>query len=847
MIVDFPLALRLALRELRGGLKGFYVLVICIMLGVSAITTVGVLSTAMHRGLKEQGRNLLGGDLSFGLVHQEASSVQKDYVASFGRTSSIASLRSIARVRNNDRSALVDIKAVDEAYPLTGKLQVHQKGNLVQQLFKGRNALVDKLLLERFALKIGDEFMLGSLPVRVIGTIALEPDRLSGRLNFGPRVLISRQTLQKTGLVQPGSLVRYTVRLLLSGENRHDMDEVRAIRKKVLDHFPQAGFIVLDRANPTPGISRAIGRFSQFLELISLAALLVGGVGVANGVTSHIARKRETIATFKSLGASGRTIFSIYLLQVLLLAGVGIALGLLLGVMIPPALNWFIASLLPVKLSFGLSGSALFLSTLYGFLVALVFMLWPLGQARKIRAAELYRASISETKAGPGRGLAVLIALLVVGLGALIVALSSAKFISLFVCLGFLGLFGLFRGIAALLKKGFGHLSRPQNTKLALVRASLAGPTPLLTTIMLSLGIGLTLLATSSMVQSSLLAEMRGGLPKDAPNFFVLDIDKADLGNFKKIAGEAAPGIKVNDAPMLRGRLTKLAGVAAEKITPKAGTGWVLRGDRGLTFAKDIPKGSVLTQGEWWPQNYDGPPLVSFEEKIAQGLGLKLGDYVTVNVLGRDIHAKIANMRRVEWKSLSLNFVMIFSPNTLQNAPFKILATLTLRDKNNVEQEAQLIRKLVGALPDITPIAVREVLASVDRVLRGILVAVRSANLVLLLVGAVALAGAMAATHNARLRETVIFKILGATRRTILSVHFLEYMVLAFLSALIALVFGGLAAYAIVTYGMELVFVFSWKTVAEILGLIVLLIVPLGLFGTVRILGEKSTTCLREG
>ena len=848
MINNLSLAGKLAVRELRGGLSGFYVLVACIMLGVTAITTVGVLSSAMRTGLGEQGRVLLGGDLSFALVHNEPTVPQRDFIASFGDTSLIATLRSMARkeARSNtpDRAVLVDIKAVDEAYPLTGSFAVNT-GLFDQNLLQENKAYVDKLLLERLSIKQGGAFMLGDAKITVVGTIALEPDRLSGRLNFGPRVLISQKTLLRTGLVKPGSLIRYSVRLAL-GDKASSIKQVHAIKDRVIEKFPQAGFIVLDRANPTPGISRAINRFTKFLELISLAALFIGGVGVANAVTSHIARKREVIATFKSLGASGEVIFLIYLLQILMLAGLGIGLGLSLGVALPPMLNIFIASMLPVQLHFGLPMEALMLSTLYGFLVALIFMLWPLGEARKIRAAELYRSQITSSKKGPGWAVIALIFSLLVGLGALVITFSNMKLVSLLVCGGFVVIYFLFKAIAAFLKRGIGALPRPQNPRLAMVRASLAGPTPLLTTTMLSLGIGLSLLSTVSLVQNSMVAELQNGLPQDAPNFFVLDIDKVDLARFKKIASTSAPGIRVNDAPMLRGRLTTLAGVPAAKIKPAPGTGWVLRGDRGLTFAHDIPKGSVITKGKWWSKTYEGPPLVSFEEGAAKGLGLKLGDEVIVNVLGRDIEAKIANLRRVDWKNLSLNFVMIFSPNTLENAPYKILATLSLPRKDDVETEGRLIHDLIAALPDITPIGVREVLASIDRVLQGILVAVKAANLVLLLVGAVALAGAMAATHNARLRETVIFKVLGATRARILSVHFMEYLALALLSALIALAFGGVASYAIVTYAMELPFVFSWWVLVEILGLVLMLILPLGLLGTWRILGQKSTAHLRE-
>ena len=842
---DLKLAARLAVRELRGGLSGFYVLVICILLGVAAITTVGVLSAALRTGLQDQGRVLLGGDLSFSLVHRAPDERQRRFISQFGHISEVATLRSISRSVDGHRAVLVDIRAVDRAWPLTGNL-VTNEGIGRDILKKGNNAIVDRLLLARLGIGIGDSFNLGKARITVMATIASEPDRLSGRLNFGPRVLISRQTLRETGLIRPGSLIRYSLRLLLDRGQGRSNERLHTIAARVKAKFPEAGFRILDRTNPTPAISRAIDRFSSFLALISLAALFIGGVGVANAVNSHIARKRETIATFKSLGASGRVIFFIYLLQILIMAGIGIVLGLGLGLALPPAIFSLLAERLPVHTGFSVPLPTLALATLYGLLVALIFILWPLGQSRKIRAAELYRAQISKREGHPGWPIVLLIVGLVAVLAAIVILTSKVRFVSLLVCTGFMIMYFAFAGIAFLLKKGFAKLPRPRRNSLALVRASLAGPTPLLQTIVLSLGIGLGLLATVSLVHHALVAELETGLPADAPNFFVLDIDKSDLSGFGDTARAIVPGVKINTAPMLHGRLVRLAGKPAEQIKPSAGTAWVLRGDRGLTFSPHVPKGSVVTNGKWWPEDYNGPPLVSFEEKIAEGLGLHLGDMITVNVLGRNISARIANLRKVKWESLSINFVMIFSPDTLQNAPFKIMATMRLPGQGDSAREGRLVTALVNKYPDITPIAVREVLAAVDRILNTVLAAIRAASLVLLLVGAVALAGAMAAAQSERQKETVIFKVLGATRRRILLVHLLEYLVLALICTGLALLFGGLAAWAIVTFAMEMSFSFSPVVAAEIFALVVLLVLPPGLVGSWHLLGRSTTAQLRH-
>ncbi len=836
---EFFLAVRLALRELRGGVAGFSVLVICIMLGVTAITAVGVLSDALRGGLSEQGRDLLGGDLSFSLLHRAPTATQRAFISQYGETSQVVTLRSMARNPDNNRAVLVEIKAVENNYPLTGELLVAAGGGPVRQLLRGNAALVERLLLQRLGIEAGQSFRLGDADIKVAGIIDREPDRLSGRLNIGPRVLVSRRTLLETGLVRPGSLIRYDIRLKLQGGlQKQSLQDIRAA---VRQEFPKAGFRVRDRSDPSPGLRRAIDRFSQFLTLLSLAGLFVGGIGVANGVASHLAGKRQTIATFKSLGASGNIVFLIYLLQILLLAGIGIALGLLAGWALPPLINHFLAGDLPVRLQFGLSAGTLLLAVFYGFVVALVFMLWPLGKARRIPAAELYRVQVSASShRHPGWMIVAVIVLLVLLLSAMVILTSAIKLVSFYACLAFLVLFFAFRGLAELLKMLFRFLPRPLDSRLAMVRASLAGPTPLLRTVIPSLGIGLSLLVTVSLVQDVLMAELRSGLPSQAPNFFVLDIDKDDLPAFEKLARDTVRGVRINTAPMLRGRLTGLAGRPVEEANPSPDVEWVLRGDRGLTFAEKLPAGSRLTKGKWWPENYKGPPLVSFEQKIAKGLGLKPGDMITVNVLGRDITARIANLRMVKWESLSINFVMVFSPDTLRAAPYKLLATLSLPDHDNVEQEGRLVSALARAFPDITPIALREVVAALDRIMQGILNALRAANMLLLLVGTVALAGALAASHNERVGEAVIFKVLGATRRHILSVHLLEYVVMAVLSGLIALLFGGLAAWLIATYGMKLHFVFSWWVAMQVFVVVMLLVLPPGLAGSWYVLGQSS-------
>lgn len=847
MFFDLSLAFKLAIRELRDGLGGFYVLIGCIIMGVTAITTVGVLSQALSDGLANQGRELLGGDLSFSLTHRQVNEEQRRFISSYGRISETATLRSIARVPASGQNVLVDIKAVDEAYPLVGDLVLKEGVDLAKNLGAEMTAVVAPLLLTRLNIKVGDSFSIGKARITVTGTIANEPDRLSGRINFGPRVLMTRKTLIKTGLVQPGSLINWRIKLALNDNERNvSPSTLQTIRNEVIQQFPNSAFSIRDRLNPSPGLNRAIGRFSQFLTLVSLSALFIGGIGIANAVSSHISRKKQVIATFKSLGASTRLVFLTFAIEILILAGCGIAMGLIAGLAVPQLINQIYMGALPVQLVFGVPFKPIFLASLYGFLVAFIFMLWPLGEAKRIRAAELYRAEISSPKQKPDWRIVTIIILLIAALITVTTVTSSEQLITVYALVFFILLYFAFFGLAALLHRGFKFLPRQGKAEWALARASLARPGQVLRTVILSLGIGLSLLTTVSFIERSLVAELKTGLPEEAPNFFVLDIDKSQIEDFRSIASKNIPNIKFNVAPMLRGRLINVAGVQSDQLKPAPDVEWVLRGDRGLTFNKEIPQNSKLVAGNWWREDYDGPPLVSFEERVAKGLGLKLGDKVTVNILGRDIEATVANFREVVWQSLSLNFTMIFTPNTLQEAPYKLLATLSLPPESKTEAEGKLLSELVSNFPAITPISVKEVLIAVDSVVQQLLMAVRMSNIVLLLTGALALAGALAASHRQRIHETVIFKVLGATRKRILLAHLIEYLILTIISASIALIFGGLLSYVLVTKVMKLNYIFSGLAMLEIFAIVSLLVMPIGLLGTWRILGQKSTSYLRQ-
>ncbi len=840
-----PTVLMLALRELRAGLSGFYVFVACVALGVAVISGVGALADALRSGFETQGETLLGGDVALSRPHRRAEAAERSWIDARGRVSESATLRAMARRLDGNEQTLVELKGVDAAYPLVGAMRVRGAPTAdVARVLANGGALVDPILLETLGLSAGDRMQLGKTQTVIRGVIESEPDRISDRVTFGPRVLVDLATMETSGLAEPGGLVRWRYAVKLAGGS--EVGQLLAFRDQLKDALPDAGFTVADRRDPSPQVSRTLERLRQFLTLIGLTSLLVGGVGVANAVATYIDRRRRIIATFKSLGASNRQIFFIHLTQVVVIAGVGIVIGLALGMVFPLVLVPLLGDALPVQAAFAVRPASLAIAVVYGLLVALLFTVWPLGRASAIRAAALFRDEVSTDRVWPPWWITAATVLMALALLGVALATSESQRIALYFCLSLAGIFALFwllgHGLTTLARR----LPRPRRPELRLALASIGSPSGLTRSVVLSLGAGLSLLVAVSLADSSIVDELESRLPRNSPDFFVLDIPRADMEGFTALVKRVTPQAHLNQAPMLRGRIVQIAGRPVEQIKPTPEVQWVLSGDRGLTYDDAVPEGSRLVEGSWWPTGYDGEPLVSFEADIARRLSLKIGDTIVVNVLGRNIEARVANLREVRWESLAINFVMVFSPNALRGAPHNLLATITLPPATALAQEADLARQIGKAYPAVTAIRVRDAINAFNTVFRKIMVAVRAAGSITLIAGALVLAGALATAQRRRIKQAVIIKVLGGTRREILTMHAAEYLMLAFATAILAVILGSLAAWLAVTRLMDVPFVFSLPAVGMALGIATALVLLLGGLGTWRVLNARSVPHLRS-
>ena len=792
------LAWALARRELRGGLRGFWVFLLCLALGVSAIAGVGMVRSAIAAGLQNQGSILLGGDAELTLTYRFATPDERAWMTERAtRLSEIVDFRSMA-VAGEDRS-LVQVKAVDEFYPLTGE-PVLEAGTLEQALATVDGVpggvpggVMEKVLADRLGLKPGDRFKLGLQEFRLGAILLRESDSATSGFALGPRVIVRTPDLAQSGLIAPGTIYETHYRMVLPPGA-----DLEALKVAAEQRFAEGGMQWRDSRRASPGVERCVERIGSFLILVGLAGLAVGGVGVAAAVRAYLDGKVATIATLKVLGAEGGLIFRIYLLQIATLAGVGIAAGLVLGAGVPLLAAPLISASLPFPAEFALYPGPLVEAAYYGVVTALLFSVWPLAQAQRQRAAALYRGAAA--RVWPGwRHLATIVALAVALVGGAVWfsgtwKLSLGTTGGVAAALVVLGLAALGLQWAARRAARGRWLRGRVGWRMAL--AAIGGPRAETMPVILALGLGLSVLATVGQIDSNLRSAIARDLPARAPSFFFMDIqDDQVAGYLARLEGDPAV-TRVQTAPMLRGVISQINHRPAREVV---GDHWVVMGDRGLTFSDTLPEGTSLTEGTWWPEAYDGPAQVSFAEEEAREMKLPLGTRLTINVLGRDIEATITSLRKVDFSSAGMGFIMAINPAAVRGAPHTSISTVYAE----TQAEAAILRDLSKAYPNITAIAVKEAIGRASEALSAIATATAWAAGTTLLTGFVVLIGAAAAGERGRVYEAALLKVLGASRGRILFSFALRAALMGAAAGLVALFAGAASAWIVMTWVMD--------------------------------------------
>ncbi len=833
---DWVVALTLCRRELRGGLRGFGVFLGCLFLGVLAISAVGSLGRALEAGLGADAKAILGGDVSVSLTSRDLSPDEADYLRGFGDLARTLSTRTMARA--NGASVLVELKGVDALYPLYGTMELEGGGD-VQRLLSERDglfgAVVDRDLLARLGVRVGDEIDAGEARFQVRGVIVREPDRVMEFFSLGPRLMVGAEGFLATGLSQAGSLFRVEYLLRLTGR------DVSRTVESIRSAYPDSGWRVRDFNRAAPRISTILDRLRTDLTLVGLGALLVGGLGIAGGVRGYLGGRLAHMAAMKCMGGPSRVLFASYLMQVLFLGGVGALAGMAGGSLVPWLAGRFFADILPIQAQGGLYPAPLIQAALFGLITTLAFSMPPLFRAVMVSPSGIFRGYIAADTGRMPRAAILPTAAAFAVLAAMVFQFAGDTKLAGWFVGGTVGAWLLFKGLARAIRLLAGKAPRLPWASWRIGVANIHRPGSPGVSLVFALGFGLTALVAVVMVNVSLTRALTAELAQEAPAFFFMDIRPDQVGDFRALV-EGEPGVNRLDLrPMIRGRIVRIAGVPVENAAVSEEVSWAVRGDRGLSYSRDFPSGSTLLRGQWWNGDYDGPPLISLTSDLAEGFGVDLGDTLTVNVLGRNITGTISSIREVDWRTLAMQFAVIFSPGTLDRAPQTWLGAAYGQGG-----EDGLFARVTAAYPEVAVITIREVLDSAAMLMQRTARIFQVMAGVALLVGFLVLAGAFSADQHRRIYDSVIYKVCGATRRDILSILVAEFSLAGLFTGLGSLILGTLTAWGVVQGLLKMRFAPDLSTglLTVLAGVGISLV--MGLLGTWRVLGKKASPFLRN-
>lgn len=830
-------AWRIARRDLSARFRGLRLLLVCLFLGVGAIAAIGTLTGSIEQELATRGRAILGGDIEAQVWQRGLTPDEEDAFRALGTVSGGTRMQAMATA--GDLTAPVALKAVDAHWPLVSPLRL-KDGRLAKAPPEGEVWLAEGAA-ERLDVAPGDAVTIGGEPLKVGGIIAEDPEQLSEGFALGAAAITRSDVPVRAGLTSPGAMFRSKIRVSLDPA-RNPQGVVDELERR----FPDAGFTFRTRDKAAPGAERFVARMGEFLVLVGLAALVIAGIGIGGGVSSYLEARRGSIATFKVLGASSGDIARIYLLQIGAAAVAGSIAGLVAGVVVTPLLAKALGELLPVTPGLVLNWSALGQAAAYGLLVALIFAAPPLVRARTFPAMALMRARISPLRLSRKE------LLLPVGLGlAAIIALALANAAQIRVTAMFLagsaGLLALLGGLGWAIRHLVARLPRPRDPLLRAGLANLHRPAAQTGSLVTALGFGLSAFVMLAAIQTSLDANIMARVPQRAPDYFVLDVPKDRQEEFRAAVRGFAPDADIRMVPNLRGKILAYGPegrmVRVADLAEIPDDAWFLRGERGLTYADALPEGSTLVEGKWWPKDYAGPPLVSIDADLAEATGLKIGDKLTIGVLGVERTATVASLRRLDWDSMGFNYVLVFSPNMLADAPHNLASTI---DVPGGEARGGLLRALARAFPTASVIETGTILTDARALLSQMSTAILAAASVAVLAGLAVLLGAIASARASRTYDNVILRVLGASRRQLLLVQLAEYGLLGTILAIVSLALGSAIGWVVIVEMFEFEWLPDWPRVLAVLLAGLAVVIAFALAGSLPQIGARPARALRE-
>ena len=837
-IFDFDF-LKLSLRELKGSFNEFKIVMISIFLGVFIITAVGSLSKNLKHEINNKSSELLGGDFELSTTYQEFPIKIKEWLEKNGKTSLIVELRTMLTSNQSVglKRRIVELKAVDQNWPLKGVPIIVPNKSINKSLKMNDNnngALIDASLKNQLEIKVGDVLQLGKTKIQINGIIKKEPDRMFSFATFGSRLLISNATLKASGLVIPGSLVKYKIKFIPNNKN---------IDLSFLNKFVQGTNISIKNIkNSTNNFNSFIDKTSLFISLVGLITLLISGVGISNGVKGYLIKKIKNIAIFKALGAQNSIVFKIYFFQIIFIFLISIIPALIAGISIPFLLKTLISDSFLSTFEPFIFWEPIIISFLFGLIVCILFTIIPISKTYEIKPIQLLRLSAHHSLNNYSKKISALLLILIFALCFLIFKLTNDIKLSVYIFGVVLISFLILKGMTNLFFLFFRKLKFKIGSLLEIARKSLIRPDTFAKSIVISFSIGLALLITLNIIEESLEHKIANTINKQAPNYFLIDIQPNQINQVKALTAEFIGEDSLNAQPMLRGRVTAINNIKVENLKINKDVNWVLKRDRAFSWSNKIPKNVKIISGEWWPNDYTGPLLLSIGDKVAKGLNVKIGDKIQFNILGRNFEAEIFNTREIIWQNMDINFIFILSKNKIQNAPHSWIATTT---NTNKEMNNALIEKIVSNFSNISSVSVEETYVAIKSILNLLITIVNSIAFITLLSGVIVLAGILNVSKKDKLYEVAIFKILGARPKKIIFLWLQEFLIIGLMASLISILIGMSVSFILVTHIFQIDYYFNYITLITLSLIVPVLITIVSFIKMLKLIYSKPLDVLR--
>ena len=804
-ISELHLILKYAFRDLVRNYRKIFSIILTLFISLFILSAILTIEDSLKKELNDNAKSLLGGDVEIDYNRVQGNLELVDKVREFTTISSMVEFTTmVSGINDTNQSLFTRIKTVDKKYPLYGEV-IHEPVGAMDRIHQEKNTIiVNENIFKTLDLKVNEKIKVQNQLFTVVGVIKSLPD-VSGFVAFGDFAITSRETLELLKLNSLGSFLNYEYKVKFN-----EGDNTKVTRNKIKEIFKDDLTVRLRYPeNSASGLRRIIDNFSQFLSLVSISAMLIAGIGIANTLLSFINQSNMSIAVRKALGFFSLNIKTIYYLQLLiLLTFVSIAAYALSFLLVPVADAYLSEGLgLSIKPLFSLTNFIKIF--LVGMLVLIIFSIPTINAIDQVKASNLFRNVFQNLQFYYSKK-SIFVSLLFLSALIMLFVIGSARplysfvyFIAFFICL--IVFFLLSKFVVFLLKSLKNRSNIPLKVSIKNITQT-KGITPI--TIM-SLGLGVTLLLTLALVGTNFKREIAKSIPEIAPDYFFIGIQNSDRDLFESAIIEMDSNTKLEIVPLVATGIVKINGIDPRTyIKQDNNSYWVIGSDRRSSWAVEVPEDNPIIEGEWWDLSKPNKLQISLDSEVAKDFNIKLGDIFTLNIYGREIEGKIVNFRAVDYRDLSINFAMLFNPQFANTIPHEYLATAKFKDQTKFKEN-----KLLEILPSISIIRIADYLSKVTNILNKVFIAVILISAITIIVGLIVISSAIIVQGKIKEFQNLVFKILGFSKKEIVLSSIIEFILIFFSVILIAIFFAVIGSY----YVIENIFQLVWQLDLKIL------------------------------